>query len=309
MKKILFTFISICLLNVSVNAQETNTLSPQTLTATPEVKAVDVKDEVFDKNFRFGIRATPQPTWYKSDNKNSSGAGANFGFGFGMIMEFKLSKIIRFSTGIGGDFEGGYINYRNDPDFNVNAILTSEGEYVESEDGKFTPEQQLANGNTQYILKDRKYRTTMVTIPFALKMMTEEYSGARYFAMFGGELGIRAGVKSNDSYVSGVKTTVTGTNTISTYVGDDELTKSDINLSKDASLVPLRLGMNLGLGMEYRLGGSTSLMFGVNYFQSFTNLMRKDSKYLVKATNPSVLDPLNQGYYMRAIRINLGLLF
>ncbi|MDP3557133.1 MAG: outer membrane beta-barrel protein [Bacteroidota bacterium] len=293
MKKILFTFISLCLLSISLKAQE----------------APSEKQSDFDKKFRFGIRATPEPTWYKSDNNNSTGAGAYFGFGFGMIMEFKLSKIIHFSTGIGGDFEGGYINYRNDPTFNINAVLTSEGEYVESKDGKFSSEVQLANGNTQVILKDRKYKTTMVTIPFLLKMMTEEYSGARYFAVFGGELGIRAGIKGNDTYVSGIKATVNGTSTTTAFVPDEDLSKANINLSKDASLVPLRLGMNLGLGTEYRLGGSTSLMFSVNYFQSFTNLMRKDSKYLVKATQPAVYDPLNQGYFMRAIRINIGLLF
>ncbi len=300
MKKILFTFISVSMLCASLNAQ-TNTTTP-----TPEV---DRKEAEFDKKFRFGIRATPQPTWYKSDNNNSKGAGATFGFGFGLIMEFRLSKIIHFSTGIGGDFEGGYISYRNDNDFNVNGILTSEGEYVESKDGKFTPEQQLANGNTQYILKERRVKTTFVTIPLMLKMMTEEYSGARYFANAGLELGIRAKAQAKDSYVSGIKSTVSGTNTTTAFVGDEELTKSDINIGKDASLAPLRLGMNLGLGMEYRLGGSTSLLFSANYFQSFTNLMRKDSKYLVKATVPNVLDPLNQGLFMRAVRINIGLLF
>lgn len=300
MKKILFTFISVSILCASLNAQ-TNTTTP-----TPEV---DRKEAEFDKKFRFGIRATPQPTWYKSDNNNSKGAGATFGFGFGLIMEFRLSKIIHFSTGIGGDFEGGYISYRNDNDFNVNGILTSEGEYVESKDGKFTPEQQLANGNTQYILKERRVKTTFVTIPLMLKMMTDEYSGARYFANAGLELGIRAKTQAKDSYVSGIRSTVSGTNTTTAFVGEDELTKSDINIGKDASLAPLRLGMNLGLGMEYRLGGSTSLLFSANYFQSFTNLMRKDSKYLVKATVPNVLDPLNQGLFMRAVRINIGLLF
>ncbi|MBL7921394.1 MAG: outer membrane beta-barrel protein [Bacteroidia bacterium] len=300
MKKILFTFISVSILCASLNAQ-TNTTTP-----TPEV---DRKEAEFDKKFRFGIRATPQPTWYKSDNNNSKGAGATFGFGFGLIMEFRLSKIIHFSTGIGGDFEGGYISYRNDNDFNVNGILTSEGEYVESKDGKFTPEQQLANGNTQYILKERRVKTTFVTIPLILKMMTDEYSGARYFANAGLELGIRAKTQAKDSYVSGIRSTVSGTNTTTAFVGEDELTKSDINIGKDASLAPLRLGMNLGLGMEYRLGGSTSLLFSANYFQSFTNLMRKDSKYLVKATVPNVLDPLNQGLFMRAVRINIGLLF
>ncbi len=300
MKKILFSFISICMLSVTLNAQTTTPSTPD---------AVDKKEADFDKKFRFGIRATPQPTWFKSNNNNSKGNGATFGFGFGIVMEFKLSKIIHFSTGIGGDFEGGYISYRNDPDFSVNGILTSEGTYVESKDGKFTTDQQLANGNTQYVLKERRVKTTFVSIPLILKMMTDEYSGLRYFANAGLEVGVRAKTTANDTYVSGVRSTVVGTSTTTAYVGDDELKKSNIDIGKDASLVPLRLGMNLGLGTEYRIAGSTSLCFSVNYFQSFTNLSRKDSKYLQKATVPAIYDPLNQGYFMRAIRINIGLLF
>nr|MBA3683595.1 hypothetical protein [Bacteroidota bacterium] len=63
MKKLLFTFISVSMLCASLNAQTTTTVTP-----TPEV---DRKEAEFDKKFRFGIRATPQPTWYKSDNNNS----------------------------------------------------------------------------------------------------------------------------------------------------------------------------------------------------------------------------------------------
>ena len=307
MKKILLTFISICTLAISFKAQ-TNTLTP--------ITAVDIKEANFDKRFRFGIRATPQPTWYKSDNNNSKGAGANFGFGFGLIMEFKLSKIIHFQTGVGGDFEGGYISYRNDKDFSVNAVMNSDGEYVEAKNGVLTNDYQFKNGSTQYVLKDRKYKTTIVTIPLVLKMLTDEYSGARYFANAGLELGIRAGIKATDTYVSGVKTVITGSTLTTPAVADGDLTRTNINLSKDASLIPLRLGMNLGVGTEYRLGGSTSLMVSLNYFQSFTNLMKNDSKYLVKghdtyvsSDNTNTFTPLNQGYFMRAVRINIGLLF
>lgn len=300
MKKILFTFISICMLCVSSNAQTT----PETPEGNPN----------FDKKFRFGIRATPQPTWYKSDNNNSKGAGAAFGFGFGLIMERKLSKIVHFSSGIGGDFEGGYITYRNDADFSVNAVLNDEGQYVEAKNGVMKEDYQFKDGNTQYVLQERRFKTTFLTIPLMLKMMTDEYGGMKYFANAGLELGIRTKTRATDTYISGVKTVVTGTTT--TTPPADELTKSDINLGKDASLAPFRIGMNLGLGFEYRIGGSTSLLFSANYFQSFTNLMRSESKYLVKgkdtyigSDNTVTFTPLDQGYFMRAVRLNIAILF
>lgn len=312
MKKILFILSGLVLLNTDLSAQATSTTTP---VETP-------KQEEFDKKFRFGIRVTPQPTWFKSNNDNSKGSGANFGFGFGLMFDIKLSKLINFSTGLGGDFEGGYIKYKYlvDPnnsanDFVVNVVVDKENNLVEAKDGKTSSDYELMSGNTQYILNDRKIKSTFVTIPVLLKMMTQEYSGLKYFFNFGGEIGIRAGVKANDTYVQGYKTTVTGTTIATEAVAAADLQRENINIGKDASLLPFRLGMNLGFGTEYRLGGSTSLVTSINYFQSFTNLMRNDSKYLTKGADNKYssggwdFTPLNQGYFMRAIRINIGLMF
>lgn len=309
MKKILFILSTGLLLSANMLAQTTPAETP--------------KQEEFDKKFRFGIRATPQPCWLKSNNTNSTGNGSVFGFGFGLMFEVKLSNIIHFSTGLGGDFEGGYVKYKfvSDPvnagnDFQANVVIDKENNLVEAKDGKTSTDYEFVNGSTQYVLNDRKYKSTFVTIPLMLKMMTQEYSGLKYFFNFGGELGIRAGLKANDTYVSGLKTSITGTTVTTAILAGDDLKKDNINVGKDGSLLPFRVGMNLGVGTEYRLGGSTSLVFSVNYFQSFTNLMRNDSKYITKgvdntysATSGWDFKAFNQGYFARAIRINIGLLF
>jgi hypothetical protein len=74
--------------------------------------------------------------------------------------------------------------------------------------------------------------------------------------------------------------------------------------------------MNLGLGTEYRIAGSTSLLISLNYFQAFTGLMRSDSRYITKGMD-NMYDPANgysfaklqQGLTAHAIRINVGFLF
>lgn len=292
----------------------------QTTTPTP-AESPEKKQADFDKKFRFGLKIAPQPTWLKSNNDNSKGSGVNFGFGFGLMFDIKLSDIIRFSTGIGGDFEGGYVTYKyvndvNDPtkNFSANMVVDKEGNMVEAKDGKVSSEYELVNGNTQFILNDRKYKTTFVTVPVLLKMMTQEYSGLRYFFNFGGEIGVRAGIKADDTYSKGLKTVVSGTAVSTSTVS--ELSAKGVDVSGDASLIPMRVGMNLGFGTEYRLGGSTALCVSVNYFQSFTNLMRKESKYITKGADNTYngssgwdFTPLNQGYFARAIRINIGLMF
>ncbi len=155
----------------------------------------------------------------------------------------------------------------------------------------------------------------MITIPLTLKMMTSEYSGFRYFGVFGGELGIRAGVKADDTYYSGILANNNGSVITTSKVTEGELKKEGLLISKDATLLPFRVGMNLGLGTEYRIAGSTSVVFSVNYFQSFTNLMRKESKILTKEQHPDMTNQtwnllaLNQQYLMRAVRINIGIMF
>lgn len=309
MKKFLFSVCFLPFLSNIAQAQVTMTTSPsQTVVAQPN--PIDEKADNFDKKLRFGIRGNLQPTWYKSDNTSSEGAGAYFGAGFGLMMEFKLSNIIHFSTGIGGDFEGGKIKYRFDSTFQAREVINNENELVEYKDGMSRGDYDLKEGNTIFVMKERQYRTTMVTIPLLLKMMTNEYSGFRYFGIFGAEVGIRAGAKANETYYSGLKAVNTGSSIVQTSVAEADLKKEDILVGKDASLFPGRFGMNLGLGFEYRIAGSTSLMFSANYFQSFTNLMQKKSDYMTKdAVGSNTFTPFNQSYLMRAVRINVGILF
>src|ERR1700740_3355 len=94
MKKLLLVASGILFISRSLTAQE---------------------DPNFDKKFRFGLRVAAQPTWLSSNDNNTKKNGVGFGTGFGLVTEFKLSDIIHFSTGIGGDFETGKLSYRQDP--------------------------------------------------------------------------------------------------------------------------------------------------------------------------------------------------
>jgi hypothetical protein len=306
MKKILFILSTSVLLSASVMAQ------------TPETP----KQQNFDKKFRFGLRATPQLVWLTSKSDVAKGAGVGTGFGFGLILDFKLSDIVHFSTGIGGDFDGGKITYKyvDDPsnpanDFSVNLALDKENNMIKAKDGSNLSDYAGVNGNQFFSLDKRKYKATYVSIPLLLKMFTQEYGGLRHVFVFGGEMGIRAGLKANDTYHDGYKTVVSGTATTSEKI--TELSVTGLNVGKDGSVVPIRFGMNLGYGVEYRLGGSTSVYTSLNYFHSFTNLVRSESAYLSKG-NDNTIDPatstinfsnLNQAHFAKAVRLSIGLMF
>jgi hypothetical protein len=256
-----------------------------------------------NKKFRAGLRVAGAPMWLKSNDPNTTKKGTSFGYGFGLSTEFRLSDVIYFATGIGGDFENYTVTYRNDPGnfYEVGYELDANNEFVKH-DEQITYS-TWANSNPRlYTLKERKYKVTYVTIPLALKMLTKEYGGFRYFGYFGGDLGIRTKVRADDKYIPA-------------WTYQNINSNANLNVTKDASLIPLRVGMNIGLGAEYRLAGSTSVFLSINYFRSFTNLMRNDSKYMF--TNADV-DLVNdkitfirhkQSLLANAIKINIGVMF
>lgn len=289
MKKILLLVSSTALLANSFFAQDSDT----------------------DKKFRLGLKVAAQPTWLSSNDNNTTKSGSKFGFGFGLVTEFRLSNTAYFATGIGGDFEGGTINYKYAPgttggnNYTVGYVTDASGNLKEAVDG--TNESNFpASGDVVYFgITQRKIKTTHVTIPLTLKMMTKEIGGFKYFGQFGGELGIRIKAKAEDKYMfssSASSFNITGG------------TNTNVNINKDGSAVPLRFGLNVGAGAEYRLSGSTSLFLSVNYFRAFTNLMRKESKYMIYDSNTDSQGTMTffrvkQGLMMNAIRINVGVMF
>jgi hypothetical protein len=272
----------------------------------------DSKQEEFDKKFRFGIKINPQLSWAKSSEKAATGAGSSLAFGFGLMTEFRLSKIIGILTGIGGDFEKYKLSYKADASFNSVLVLDKEDNYVEFKDGMKMDEYNMKDGYSQFVMKSRVIRTTFVTIPLQFKMNTQEYNGIRYFGIFGGDIGLRTKIVSNDEYNSGVKTTITGT----TVISGGELSRSNLKVSKDAALLPFRLGLNIGAGIEYRIASSTALYVSLNYFLGFSNLLRGESKYLYKGHEVTYegatgydFTPVKQNVTPNAFKLNLGIFF
>lgn len=270
------------------------------------------------KKFRAGLKFSVQPSWFQSGDPNTTKLKTGFGYGFGLVTDFRLSDVIYFSTGIGGDFEGGTIKYRDDgysptgnntDKFYCSYILDNSNAFVELKDNTDAGN-YAQDGSSMYILSSRKIKTTHITIPISLKMLTKELSGFRYFGQFGGDIGIRAAAKAEDSYSykyeykasGGIVQSGAGTNPV-------------FDIRKDCSLIPIRFGMNIGLGAEYRMAGSTSLFLSVNYFRSFTNLMAKESDYIYTdstldlTTNNVSYVRLPQKLFMSAIKINVGVMF
>jgi hypothetical protein len=252
----------------------------------------------FDSKNRFGLRISPQPTWFVSGDKNNLPAGSVLGFGFGLNLELRFSKIAGLVTGIGGDFEGGRYTVKNEPGAYEVMYWTDEaGELM-------APTDPRGAGVTGYHLKERKVNTTFATIPAILKLSTSEYGGLKYFGMFGGEIGFRIKARAKDTFYS--YTTYDSTGAV---LHPGEFEESDININEEAGKIPLRFGMNVGAGAEYRLGGSTSLFFSLNFFRNFNNFFQKESDFMVYRTEAGGYKFVRQDLKLTGIRINVGILF
>ena len=273
------------------------------------VNSFNAQDTEADKKFRFGLRVTPTPTWLRSaDTKSVEKTGAKFGFGFGLQTEFRINSTASFVTGIGGDFLGGKQTYKNSQGY----VLNKDNGYVDSKESDLTLGAQSftvsSNTNKFYEIKSRSVKATYVTIPVLLKLMTKDISGLKYFGMFGGNIAIQTKYRATDEVAL-----LSWNSTSGKYEAATATSKIE-DMRPSGDLIPVNVALNVGLGAEYNLSGSTSFFLSINYIRGFINQYQGTSQIMVdkltenvnagtKATNSK------QSAFSDGLQINLGILF
>ncbi len=273
------------------------------------VNSFNAQDTEADKKFRFGLRVTPTPTWLRSaDTKSVEKGGTKFGFGFGLQTEFRINSTASFVTGIGGDFLGGKQTYKNSQGY----VLDKDNGYVDSKATDLTlgANSFTASSNTNkfYEIKSRSVKATYVTIPVLLKLMTKDISGLKYFGMFGGNIAIQTKFRATDEVAL-----LSWNSTLGKYEAATATSKIE-DMRPSGDLIPVNVALNVGIGAEYNLSGSTSFFLSINYIRGFINQYQGTSQIMVdkltenvnagtKATNSK------QSAFSDGLQINLGVLF
>ncbi len=108
-----------------------------------------------------------------------------------------------------------------------------------------------------------KYQLQYIEIPLTLKMKTGEIGYITYFGQFGFAPGVN--IKAKADYTT---TDYTGT-----YSAKDTLVGSDINI--------LGVSMVIAGGIEYSLGGKTSLLASVVFNNGFTDILDEKSAKVI----------------------------
>ena len=116
---------------------------------------------IFSQGWRFGIEASPQLSWMKSDKKIVDGDGTRFNLGYGLGIDYFFGKNYAFSTGITINNTGGKQKFKDSVFFNHNDTLL------------------LANDASV------SYKLQYLTIPLSLKFTTNEIGYITYYGQLG----------------------------------------------------------------------------------------------------------------------------
>lgn len=249
------------------------------------------QDENNIKNFRFGLKATGMLTWYKpEDKKKYESNGVTARGSYGLITEFRLNKVASIATGVQVDYDGGKLLYKTDVDTNF---------YFLSKDGELLSRGDSVAGADKYRLDSRFYRTTYLTIPLSLKLKTPEIGSLTYYGQFGVNASFRLKSRVDDD-VNAVLGGTFNQNIGGKASQSDLLNTSDMNIFK--------FSLNVGGGAEWNLAGSTSLVFGLNWYNGFSNVLKSDSKYVFRTQNNGYAET-KQNAKASAIALTFGVLF
>lgn len=253
------------------------------------------------KNIRFGLKVAPSINWLKPDGNIIKGDGASVKFGGGLVLEFRLAKVISIQTGLEINTSGGKVKYNNGATL-VTANSNSVSYFYNTLDEAIVKYEGAhdSTSHNYYQLNSRNYNITYITLPFSFKMKTKEIGSLTYYGQFGINNSFRWKAMAKDDVQ---KITATG-------LGTSE-TKSKIDITKDVSLYTASL--NIGLGAEMNLAGSTSLTFGMNYLLGFTSIVKNDSDYLERRANNALSVPtytkMPQQIKSNAVVLTVGVLF
>lgn len=129
---------------------------------------------------------------------------------------------------------------------------------------------------------NRKYRTKYVEVPLVLKMKTREFGNMRFYGKFGLGTAFLLSTEGKDKFVSDAWNTSF----------EEEDVKSEMKTFRESLI--------LGAGMEYGIGGSTILTFGITFDNGFTDVLKGEN-----TTDPELEHDAISNY----LELNLGIIF
>lgn len=187
------------------------------------------------QDMRFGLMVSPSISWFTANAD-----------------DYATDPSWRFTYGLMGDF------------FLTDRYAINTGFHIASRGAKL----QLADTMGTYSM-------SLIEIPIALKMRTQQFDRMTYFARFGGSLGFKTGEKVS--------------------LEPDRTEEKHL----DNYFTPIQTQFMIGLGAEYEIDGSSAVVFGLDYVRGLNDALRDEDVRVGKRDN----------YRLWGLQFNLGFFF
>ncbi len=120
-----------------------------------------------DFGFRFGLKASPNISWFRTETRGYQNIGVGVGYTYGLIVDYEFAENYAIRSGLNFMQTGGKLKYNHIHD----GIVTD---------------------------KQRKHRLRYLEVPVALKLSTFEMGYTTYFGLFGVGLGFNSSAIGDD---------------------------------------------------------------------------------------------------------------
>ena len=224
------------------------------------------------RGFSFGVKMGPAFDWAGSKTNTLQNEGTRMGFRWGVVADYYFAENYAITTGL--NLRGHY-SYQDMHNFSTVDTLTN---YV--------------LGNV-----DRLYKATTFEIPVALKMVTEEFGPFTFFAQVGGSVGYTRKALAKDTFVAQEDAGMQ-------YADDDYV-------SARAQYNPLHVGLNVAVGTQFSIKGSTRAFADLYYNRDLLNGIDilKYNHYYDGVKNDDMRRPETLDYRQNVLGIEVGILF
>ncbi len=258
------------LLSIILLTAATSALNAQSATTTTSVSTSPQK-------YRFAIKANIGGSWLKSNTAEASYKSPGMQFGGGVQIEKRISNTASFV--FGGD-------------------ITVHSGTLSFDDSSYVT---FVREKVNYHMTSAKYTLQTIDIPLCLKLKTSEIGLLTYWM----QVGVMPSITWNASATNLTYFNASGNGS---SILSDKNGEETISVREDANL--FRASLVAGLGVEYNLSGSTSLLIGLQYVDGFTSSMSKQSDILTNTNYKKVTyDPLKQAISSKYFTLTAGILF
>lgn len=241
-----------------------------------------IQGQVEDRAFRFGVTGAMGTAFNMSTKTNATGQGLGFSYAYGMQLEFYFSDVIGLRTGASLYNSRAKIEYKaGNPTIDDDDIYLL---YPVSAGQSTTDVSDIAVSRTMVI--------NAINVPLIIKAKTPEIGYLTYFIEFG---------LDNDFAVRSFST-----NNIVLIDNEEKELKGDSeSFGANKEVILYRGGLNIGIGTEYNLVGSTSIFGSINWSRPLLRTYKKESTQVYY----NQLGDFKQDLRMHRINLTVGILF